>query len=649
MDIPLQQVLSGILKMTDASGINATEILSSILNATSPTNNTEGATSTSSLFDGSMPGNILAIFPFLFSFSALRDWVKIFLIGGLFETCRRWFGYVYEKVVDSFYMTAVFDQDDVSYQWMMVWLSTQPAWAKIRQVEVSTDTYGADRTAISIDDEDDEDAVQTRKMFYIPTPSKTYTLWYKGRYLTITRSEEQNRWGKDSKLHLTLMTRDPKLLAELLKEARRAYMVGQENKMCIWTADSANNWRQVARREKRSLGSIVLDPGVKDLIVEDARDFLSSRKWYTERGIPFRRGYLLYGAPGSGKTSLIHSLAGELELDVFIISLSRIGLDDSGLDTLINDLPERCVALMEDIDAAFTHGLTRELDEKVEEKRLGDKKDEDSEDERNDKKQSQMPVATSSRVSLSGLLNALDGIGAQEGRILFATTNKYSSLDPALCRPGRMDLHIEFKLASKYQARELFKRFYNPNDDAHDEEEEEREQKKEKKEKSKGEKVEDNEKHSSEPDRDSGYDSANESTSSSSSPLLPSPSPSGSVDSSKAAVFGVVHQGRHTHGPKVAKPQLEQMANEFAEAIPEREVSMAGLQGYLMTYKVRPVDAMKNVGEWVELELRAKREKVRRKEERRKREEEKRKVEKEKKLESKEEVGQSEVETADPS
>ncbi|KAJ7934868.1 hypothetical protein B0H13DRAFT_1591288 [Mycena leptocephala] len=52
------------------------------------------------------------------------------------------------------------------------------------------------------------------------------------------------------------------------------------------------------------------------------------------------------------------------------------------------------------------------------------------------------------RLSMSELLNALDGVGAQEGRILFATTNKYSALDPALCRPGRMDLHIEFKLAS---------------------------------------------------------------------------------------------------------------------------------------------------------------------------------------------------------
>jgi mitochondrial chaperone BCS1 len=56
---------------------------------------------------------------------------------------------------------------------------------------------------------------------------------------------------------------------------------------------------------------------------------------------------------------MIHCMAGELGLDVYIISLSRVGVDDSSLSELVNALPERCVALMEDIDAAFTHGVNR--------------------------------------------------------------------------------------------------------------------------------------------------------------------------------------------------------------------------------------------------------------------------------------------------
>ncbi|KIJ50440.1 hypothetical protein M422DRAFT_96980, partial [Sphaerobolus stellatus SS14] len=73
---------------------------------------------------------------------------------------------------------------------------------------------------------------------------------------------------------------------------------------------------------KRPMSCIVLDPGVKEMLMEDTRDFLSSEKWYADRGIPFRRGYLLHGVPGSGKSSLIHAIAGELALDIYVVSLS---------------------------------------------------------------------------------------------------------------------------------------------------------------------------------------------------------------------------------------------------------------------------------------------------------------------------------------
>src|SRR6267154_2940693 len=83
-------------------------------------------------------------------------------------------------------------------------------------------------------------------------------------------------------------------------------------------------------------------------------------QWYADRGIPFRRGYLLHGVPGSGKSSLIHATAGELMLDIYVVSLSSSWISDSTLTTLMGRVPARCVLLLEDLDAAFTRSTSRD-------------------------------------------------------------------------------------------------------------------------------------------------------------------------------------------------------------------------------------------------------------------------------------------------
>ncbi|KAJ7596071.1 P-loop containing nucleoside triphosphate hydrolase protein [Mycena floridula] len=507
------------------------------------------------------PTDLSSLIALLFSFSALRDWLKLFVLGGFFESFRRFISYLYTKAVDSMFVNATFNDKDSSYDWMMAWLSKQPSWASTRSVEITTSGESSASIVTFDGDENNEMAKSTRHISYVPSLSRTYTLWYKRRWISVTRVQEENtlNFYKDYKLHISILTRDTKFLTELLKEARDEYLAAQEHNMCVYVSNSQNDWRHVATRPKRALDSVVLDPGIKEMVIEDAQDFLESKSWYSERGIPFRRGYLLYGAPGSGKTSLIHCLAGELGLDVYVISLSRSGLDDSALDQLVNDLPERCVALMEDIDAAFTHTLNRD--------------DPGTDDPSVKKSQTSSPGATS-KLSLSGLLNALDGVAAQEGRILVATTNKYSSLDPALCRPGRMDIHIEFKLASKYQCRELYKRFYLPglhisdeNDDLIDAE------------------------------CDSGY--VSEKSEASTPPSSPNSASSLLPESEKPTVIGLRHRDR---APKLSKRQVRILAKQFANSIPEREFSMASLQGYLMTYKVRPFEAVADMEAWVEKE-----------------------------------------------
>lgn len=294
---------------------------------------------------------------------------------------------------------------------------------------------------------------------------------------------------------------------------------------------------------------------------------------------------------------MIHSLAGELNLNIYILSLTVMALDDNSLKSLIARLPEKCVLLIEDIDAAFHRGMKRNLvdPEKKQQTQRGGTLENGQPAGPPGEKDKDKPDGFFNGVTLSGLLNALDGIAAQEGRILFATTNDYSALDPALLRPGRLDLHVEFQLASRHQARELFKRFFTP-----DEEEEKL-----------GVAATHLDLDEKQADSDSGYTSANSTPpaelASASAPGQASPPAASQLPGSVRSVYvgGMAHGG--TGGlPRLSAKQAAALAERFAEIVPPQAFSMATLQGYLMAYKVRPLDAIADAPGWVESKLREK-------------------------------------------
>ena len=158
-------------------------------------------------------------------------------------------------------------------------------------------------------------------------------------------------------------------------------------------------------------------------------------------------------------------------LDIYVISLSASWMNDATLSSLMGRVPARCIVLLEDLDAAFTRSTSRDnastgapggKKKSSSDKDKDDDEDDDDDDENGKKKKSKKDDSLSevNTLSLSGLLNALDGVAAAEGRILFATTNHLERLDPALSRPGRMDVWIEFKNASPWQAEALFRNFF---------------------------------------------------------------------------------------------------------------------------------------------------------------------------------------------
>ncbi|RPD59031.1 P-loop containing nucleoside triphosphate hydrolase protein [Lentinus tigrinus ALCF2SS1-7] len=535
----------------------------------SPSEPSNGFASRPAAFsDGPLPLSLPRMVFTLLSASAFWDWARLLLIGALVEGLRRSLSKIWEKLCQSLWVTATFDFDDDAADWLMHWLSKKKVFQTARDIEVST----RGGTIDDLGENDDSDQEAEYNVVFLPSTSQTYSAWYKGHYITISRDRvtTAGSYGHaEDYLQIRMLTRSPALLRELLRDARKAYKVANEHLIEVSVAEDGDRWRRVAMQTKRPPSSVILDPGVLELVLDDARDFLSSKKWYADRGIPFRRGYLLHGAPGAGKTSMIHTIAGELGLSIYILSLTVMGLDDNNLKSLIAHLPKSCIVLMEDVDAAFTRSIKRDIVDPETQSHTHQSRASSPEDTGDSGKETQF-----GRVTLSGLLNALDGIAAHEGRILFATTNSYGSLDPALLRPGRLDLHIEFHLASTYQVKELFKRFYTctPSEEG---------------EASSNRSADDSEK------TQTGSSSTNATSSAS-----PSRSDASTMPEGISSVYpGSVHTSRVAN---LSATQAADLADRFAEIIPARTFSMATLQGYLMAYKTRPYAAVEEAAAWVQ-------------------------------------------------
>ena len=258
-------------------------------------------------------------------------------------------------------------------------------------------------------------------------------------------------------ISLSSFGRNPAILKTLLDESRLKYLQNDENKTLIYrgiiNARSAEPcWRRCMSRPSRPLSTIVANEAIKDALINDLRDYLHprTRRWYSNRGIPYRRGYLLYGPPGTGKSSLSFAIAGYFKLKIYIVSLNTLAMNEQNLTTLFAELPKRCVVLLEDIDSAeLTH--TRQIPPPSKCDQHG---------EMTKLKQSRPIMPMASRISLSALLNVIDGVASQEGRVLIMTTNHAEKLDGALIRPGRVDMKVKFDLASSLMIVSLFRNIF---------------------------------------------------------------------------------------------------------------------------------------------------------------------------------------------
>ena len=202
------------------------------------------------------------------------------------------------------------------------------------------------------------------------------------------------------------------------------------------------SWKPKARTPIRHLESVYFDDVAKEALITDIRTYLhpSTRKKYQKRSMPYRRGYLFYGPPGTGKTSLTTALAGEFGLDLYEVKVPSVATD-ADLEQMFEEIPPKCIILLEDIDAVWT--------KRAPSTRASSRNGNEESPHR-------------SNCTLSGLLNVLDGVGSQEGRIAIMTTNQPELLDSALIRPGRVDMRVCMGNISKTSARQMFLHMFAP-------------------------------------------------------------------------------------------------------------------------------------------------------------------------------------------
>lgn len=215
-----------------------------------------------------------------------------------------------------------------------------------------------------------------------------------------------------------------RFLNEATEECYQAKTAPEFKMLAKW-----GEWSPCKFVQPRSLETVILDNDQAKRIESDLEKFLSSEDDYSRWSVPWHRGYLFHGPPGTGKTSLARALASRFNLDVYYLPLGDIR-QDTDLLRAINEIDPRSMLIVEDVD--------------VYQNQVGDRE----------------TNGQTKGASLSGILNALDGLMTPHGLVTVLTTNRIDALDQALWRPGRIDMICELSWCTDTQMQRMWKVFY---------------------------------------------------------------------------------------------------------------------------------------------------------------------------------------------
>ncbi|CAM0905581.1 unnamed protein product [Alopecurus aequalis] len=304
----------------------------------------------------------------------------------------------------------------VVYDRAKAYLSNQCA-SRARSLQAELVARGSDRFVLSMDDNEE-----------VADEFRGATVWWHSVH---ARRAVQDDVRRSYRIMFHKRHRDLILgsyLPHVSREGRAIMASRRRQKLFTNTGDRHSySWSSVSFEHPSTFDTLAMDPAKKRAIIDDLDAFRNGKEYYARVGKAWKRGYLLYGPPGTGKTTMIAAMANYLDYDVYDIELTSVTTNIE-LRRLFIQTKGQSIIVVEDIDCSAD--LTGKRDKK---KPPGPGVADEH------------PEIAASKVTLSGLLNAIDGLWSACGgeRIIIFTANHVEKLDPALIRRGRMDKHIE--------------------------------------------------------------------------------------------------------------------------------------------------------------------------------------------------------------
>ncbi|KAJ4844893.1 hypothetical protein Tsubulata_016466 [Turnera subulata] len=254
----------------------------------------------------------------------------------------------------------------------------------------------------------------------------------------IATKTQDGREHKSAKLSFHKQYKDKVLKTYLPHVMERSKAIKNANRVVKLCSLGGRGGGKVNLNHPSTFATLAMDPILKKELMDDLDRFIQRKDFYRKVGKAWKRGYLLYGPPGTGKSSLIAAMANYLKFNIYDLELASLLHGNSDLKGLLTRTSNRSIIVIEDIDCSI-----QLQDRGKRENRPGDGK-----------------------LTLSGLLNFVDGLWSSCGdeRIFVFTTNYKDRLDPALLRPGRMDMHIHMSYCTPAGFKILASNYLNTQD-----------------------------------------------------------------------------------------------------------------------------------------------------------------------------------------